>query len=188
MSIYYVYVYFHPHTNVPFYVGYGKNTRYLDHLKEAKRYPKPKQSELKLNTIRKILRANSQPVIKIIDKNLSKECAVELEIFLIESIGQIINGTGPLTNIAPGGDGGCASGVNNPNYGNYWTDEQRQDLANKNKGNKSRTGMKNSEEAKMKQSYKARNRPLRACPHCNKIGASSQMGRWHFDNCKFKQD
>ena len=24
------------------------------------------------------------------------------------------------------------------------------------------------------------------CPHCNKTGGSTGMGRWHFDNCKFK--
>jgi hypothetical protein len=28
--------------------------------------------------------------------------------------------------------------------------------------------------------------PLIACPHCNKIGGSYTMPRWHFDNCKFK--
>jgi len=25
------------------------------------------------------------------------------------------------------------------------------------------------------------------CPHCNKIGGSQTMPRWHFDNCKFKE-
>ena len=24
------------------------------------------------------------------------------------------------------------------------------------------------------------------CPHCNKTGGSTGMGRWHFDKCKFK--
>ena len=24
------------------------------------------------------------------------------------------------------------------------------------------------------------------CPHCNKIGQTRVMGRWHFDNCKHK--
>jgi hypothetical protein len=26
------------------------------------------------------------------------------------------------------------------------------------------------------------------CPHCNKIGGSTAMPRWHFDNCKFKEN
>lgn len=25
------------------------------------------------------------------------------------------------------------------------------------------------------------------CPHCDKIGANSNMKRWHFDNCEFKK-
>jgi hypothetical protein len=28
--------------------------------------------------------------------------------------------------------------------------------------------------------------PIVSCPHCNKIGGSYTMPRWHFDNCKFK--
>jgi predicted GIY-YIG superfamily endonuclease len=27
---------------------------------------------------------------------------------------------------------------------------------------------------------------IHTCPHCNKIGQSSSMFRWHFDNCKHK--
>ena len=26
------------------------------------------------------------------------------------------------------------------------------------------------------------------CPHCNKIGQSVAMKRWHFDNCKMRSD
>jgi hypothetical protein len=29
--------------------------------------------------------------------------------------------------------------------------------------------------------------PLVSCPHCNKIGGSYTMPRWHFDKCKFKE-
>lgn len=32
----------------------------------------------------------------------------------------------------------------------------------------------------------ARNRKKLECPHCKKIGDSSNMKRWHFDNCKEK--
>lgn len=41
MNIYYVYVYKHPISLVPFYVGYGKNTRAFTHLKEAQKAPDP---------------------------------------------------------------------------------------------------------------------------------------------------
>ncbi len=29
--------------------------------------------------------------------------------------------------------------------------------------------------------------PLVTCPHCNKIGGSYTMPRWHFDNCRIKE-
>ena len=36
--------------------------------------------------------------------------------------------------------------------------------------------------------YKINNKPKDIiCPHCNKKGSPSNMKRWHFDNCKFKQ-
>lgn len=39
-------------------------------------------------------------------------------------------------------------------------------------------------DVKLKLSISAKSRPTLYCPHCNKSGASSQMKRWHFDNCK----
>jgi hypothetical protein len=30
--------------------------------------------------------------------------------------------------------------------------------------------------------------PQVACPHCNKTGGRSAMPRWHFNNCKFKEN
>lgn len=105
VSIYYVYIYRHPKTKVPFYVGYGKNQRYLDHLNEAIRYPTPQPTEHKLNTIRKILREGLEPIIEIVDSRLSKDLACELEIFLISEIGRADKNEGPLTNQTMGGDG-----------------------------------------------------------------------------------
>ncbi len=32
-----------------------------------------------------------------------------------------------------------------------------------------------------------RKQSLVTCPHCNKIGGSYTMPRWHFDNCRFKE-
>jgi hypothetical protein len=105
MNIYYVYIYRHPISNVPFYVGYGKNTRHLSHLREALSNPTPVSGEPKLNTIRKIIREGLEPVIQIVDRNLSKNDACELEEFLIELIGRRDKKTGPLTNLTKGGDG-----------------------------------------------------------------------------------
>lgn len=105
MNIYFVYTYRHPITDIPFYVGYGKNKRHLEHLHEALRKPVPVAGEHKLNTIRKIIRNGLAPVIQIIDQNLSKEQACELEIFLIDLIGRSDQNKGPLTNMTRGGDG-----------------------------------------------------------------------------------
>lgn len=105
LNIYFVYLYRHPITNIPFYVGYGKNKRHLTHLDEALKSPEPKQGEHKLNTIRKILREGLSPIIEIVDSNLSKEKACELEILLISEIGRSDLGLGPLTNLTKGGDG-----------------------------------------------------------------------------------
>jgi hypothetical protein len=40
----------------------------------------------------------------------------------------------------------------------------------------------------MKIKEKAKNRQKIQCPYCNKIGDSSNIKRWHFDNCKFKNN
>jgi len=62
-----------------------------------------------------------------------------------------------------------------------------QERAKTNKGeNHHCFGKKCNEETKKKLSEKAKNRPKIKCPHCGKIGATSQMKRWHFNNCKFK--
>lgn len=44
-----------------------------------------------------------------------------------------------------------------------------------------------SEEQKIRQSETMRNKPRVTCPYCNQVGSSSNMKRWHFDNCKYKE-
>ncbi len=105
-NIYYVYQYINPITGIPFYVGYGHQGRHLSHLNEAIRHPAPTQGDHKLNIIRKLIRLNAPPTITIIKNLLSKEEARALEIELIAKIGRLHIGTGPLTNLTPGGDGG----------------------------------------------------------------------------------
>lgn len=113
-NIYYVYIYYHPITMIPFYVGYGKNDRVYSHFNEARSNPAPKQNERKLNTIRKLLREGKEPIIKIIQSDMSKNEAVELEIKLIAEYGRLDKKTGTLTNKTMGGDGN-----------RDWSDEQR---------------------------------------------------------------
>lgn len=43
-------------------------------------------------------------------------------------------------------------------------------------------------EVRKRMSEGSRNKPILQCPHCEIQGASSQMKRWHFDNCKTLRD
>lgn len=104
MSIYYVYIYSYPN-GTPFYIGMGKNKRYLSHLKEAKSNPIPTSGEHKLNIIRKLIRDELEPIIIIVEGNITREQAAELEIFLIAEIGRKDLELGPLSNLTNGGDG-----------------------------------------------------------------------------------
>lgn len=105
-NIYFVYIYKNPVTLQPFYVGYGKNDRHLSHLQEAIRKPESKQGEHKLNTIRKLLATNLEPIIELQQTNLSSINAQELEITLIAKFGRTCDGSGILTNVTRGGTGG----------------------------------------------------------------------------------
>jgi len=50
-------------------------------------------------------------------------------------------------------------------------------------------GKKQTPEAIEKSRLKklGKKQPLVTCPHCNKIGGSYTMPRWHFDNCRIKE-
>lgn len=101
---YYVYLYRHPVTKTPFYVGMGRGSRYLDHMREARRALNPKNSH-KLNTIRKLLKEDKHPEILFLDTSLSIDEAYDLETFMIEWLGRRDLSTGTLTNLTNGGEG-----------------------------------------------------------------------------------
>jgi group I intron endonuclease len=60
-------------------------------------------------------------------------------------------------------------GENNHNFGKEVSPETRQKLSEANKG----VPLGPQEQVQ--------------CPHCGKIGGISNMKRWHFDNCKYKE-
>ncbi len=131
---YYVYVYLDPRKPgefaygefkfeyEPFYIGKGKGLRIYSHLhcsdKDLNRY--------KVNKIKVILKEGLEPIILKIKESLTNEEACNLEKEVIKTIGILKLQKGPLTNIAPGGEGGSFPGEGNGRYGKHWSPEFRE--------------------------------------------------------------
>jgi len=80
----------------PFYIGKGKNNRYLKHLYENEF---DTENTFKYRVIKKIRESGKNIIINKIEENLSEENAYILETKLISLIGRRCNNTGCLTNI-----------------------------------------------------------------------------------------
>lgn len=103
---YYIYCYKNPlRNNEIFYIGYGDHKRKCggcrayDHINEVKRGIKSSNKH-KYYTIVKILDAGLEPIIEIVEDNLTYNEAIKREIELCVYYKET------LTNIASGGDGG----------------------------------------------------------------------------------
>lgn len=113
MDKFYVYVYLDPRKMgeyiynefkfdaEPFYVGKGSGYRCNVGIKDDKNY----KFKLKHNKIKSIFRSGFIPIIIKIYEDLTEDESLNLETFVIKSIGKLIEGTGPLVNITDGGDG-----------------------------------------------------------------------------------
>ena len=91
-----MFVYIWKHNNTPFYVGLTKEHRRTNPLNAGGR------GWLCRQMLEKVGRAN---VVAEIHTVATLEEGQKLEQSLIESIGRVQLGTGPLTNLRPGGDG-----------------------------------------------------------------------------------
>ncbi|MDA3791534.1 MAG: GIY-YIG nuclease family protein [Desulfobacula sp.] len=100
-KIFYVYQYKDKLTDVPFYIGKGKNHRSTAHLNEAR---KSNTRNPKLNMIRR-LNFGEGVIIEIIAKNLEESKALALETRFIQKIGRKDLGDGLLLNKTNGGEG-----------------------------------------------------------------------------------
>lgn len=87
----------------PFYIGKGTNNRCNEGIKYSLKNKSHKCH--KSNKIKNIFKENLKPIIIKIFENISEKEAYEHEIKLIKIIGRTEN-NGPLTNLAPGGEGG----------------------------------------------------------------------------------
>lgn len=143
-KVYYVYAYYNL-DNSPFYIGKGKDNRFLYHLYEFQNYRKDKTlyNKYKTNKIKSIIKSVGEEYflnhcIKIIKDRLTNEEALLLEKAEIEKYGKLIDGTGILTNITDGGEY-C--------IGNFFkSKEHRKKISNSLKGHT------RSEKSKKKQS------------------------------------
>lgn len=164
MNEYYVYEWYNVDTNEVFYVGKGKKDRYK-HIKNRNKF------------FIDYYNTHNCDVRKVYI-NLTEEQAFEKEMDLISYYKNKTNFR--LTNQTNGGEGmsgfvvsnefrekirEIVSGTNNPNYGHYWTEEQKQKareraLSRNYKGkNNPNYGNKWTEEQRNKASLKRKNNP-----------------------------
>jgi len=157
----------------PFYVGKGKNNRYLKHLHYN-------DSSIKTLNIKTILNENLKPIIIKYKENLIECEAFKLEIDFIKNIRRIDLGTGPLYNRTSGGDG--LAGEKNPMYGKHHSEEAKQKIRNFHNGKNlseetklkislSNKGRNQSEEQKRKIS-EAHKGKIKTKEHCKNISLS----------------
>jgi hypothetical protein len=99
---FYVYEYYCPITNKPFYYGKGCGKRAWNHLMDYDSQNSPQT--IKNKTIRNLIETHkTYPIITIIHHNLSEDDAYEYEKFYIDTHGKIIDG-GILSNVTDGGN------------------------------------------------------------------------------------
>jgi hypothetical protein len=95
--MFYVYVYYHPETNLPFYIGKGTGTRYLKHLTETKENT---ENYKKWAVIQGLRNKGLEPIIKKVFETNNENDAYNEELRLIKLYGRRdIDQDGILTNI-----------------------------------------------------------------------------------------
>jgi len=98
---FYVYIYYDPRNNQPFYVGKGTGARLYDHLKESIERTANKRKHYKIQSIR---RDGLEPVVEKYKDNLTENEAYDLEDELIIKWGRKdFDKNGILFNIAEAG-------------------------------------------------------------------------------------
>ncbi len=118
-NVYYVYAYLDPRKPgkyvygsdlffefEPFYIGKGRDKRYLVHYEVAigKKKGRTDYNNHKFHSIRQIVDCELMPIIIKIYDNITTEEACLHEMLIINSIGRRDLGSGPLTNLTDGGE------------------------------------------------------------------------------------
>lgn len=112
--MFFVYVYIHPKTNIPFYVSKGTGDRDLYHWwNKANHY-----NDSLGNILQELHRLNQRPIINRVLVTTQEQEAYDTERQLIIEYGRLDLGTGTLCNKTPGGEGFG-------NTGTRWSARQR---------------------------------------------------------------
>ena len=109
---FYTYQLIDPRTNKPFYIGKGTGDRMNQHMIEARGCRDKWTNKIKCQIINSIENLGRKVIVEKIQDNVSEDEAYDMEIALILQYGKIIDGSGILSNIADGGQGG--NGIGKP--------------------------------------------------------------------------
>lgn len=119
---YYIYALINPINKQVFYIGYGRKNRMYHHYDEYKRCrikaSNKKHNKLKLEVINEIELSGKFIIYKKLAIGLNWLVAKEQEIKFIAEYGNVYDGTGVLTNLTKGGDGGYSPFIEYRNAGN----------------------------------------------------------------------
>jgi hypothetical protein len=150
--MFYIYGYFEPDYNNPFYIGKGsrlrRRKRHLEHMSDFL----IEKNDIFHKKLKSMKRKGIKPIIKILFDNLEEDIALELEILLIKKYGKRVDETGCLCNMTDGGEGIS---------GHRHTEETRKKMSKSQSGHiksdesilkqrESLTGHKHTEEDKIK--------------------------------------
>lgn len=102
--MYYVYQLRITNQKDPFYIGKGSwNSRMYDHFEDAKRPRNKQDNPLKCKVILSAHKLNQQVLCERLCEFTDEDTALNYEATLISKYGRIVNKSGILTNIQPGG-------------------------------------------------------------------------------------
>lgn len=102
---FYVYHLVDPNSNLPFYIGKGKNNRMYDHVRDTINQKMFNRNRYLFYKIKKLLKNTGYINYKKISENCSESNALLMEISEIKKYGRKNNKTGILCNMTDGGEG-----------------------------------------------------------------------------------